>query len=130
MLNDQVAEKVPELESRSSKVICSNSQFGITPFCIALGEEQIAEETFSFEAPTTIENTLNLLRGMQLNKAILLEGSPGVGKTSLVTALAKCSRHRIFRVNLSDQTVSSIVIRILKCLSIFLGKLKWKATDL
>lgn len=61
---------------------------------------------FSFNAPTTLFNTLRVLRGMQLNKAILLEGSPGVGKTSLVMALAKATGHILFRVNLSDQTVS------------------------
>lgn len=49
---------------------------------------------------------MRLLRGLQLNKAILLEGSPGVGKTSLVTALAKATRNKVLRINLSDQTVS------------------------
>lgn len=41
---------------------------------------------------------------MQLPKAILLEGSPGVGKTSLITALAAASGHRVVRINLSEQT--------------------------
>jgi midasin (ATPase involved in ribosome maturation) len=79
--------------------------FGIKPFYIEMGSEGREEHAFTFEAPTTTYNALRLLRGMQLNKAILLEGSPGVGKTSLVTALAKFTRHKIFRVNLSDQTV-------------------------
>ncbi|XP_050309360.1 midasin [Anthonomus grandis grandis] len=92
------------IESTLEKIICTNNTVGIVPFFIAEGQEIPLEDNFSFEAPTTIKNTLNLLRGMQLNKAILLEGSPGVGKTSLVTALAKLARHKIFRVNLSDQT--------------------------
>jgi MoxR-like ATPase len=29
------------------------------------------------------------MRALQLKKAVLLEGSPGVGKTSLIAALAK-----------------------------------------
>ncbi len=33
-----------------------------------------------------------------------MEGSPGVGKTSLVQALAAVSGHRVVRINLSDQT--------------------------
>lgn len=83
--------------------------FGIKPFFVELGT--IANNTdespkFSFTAPTTAFNTLRLLRGMQLRKAILLEGSPGVGKTSLVMTLAKCTNNKIFRINLSDQTVS------------------------
>lgn len=75
-----------------------------------MGNEPPTNHSFSFNAPTTTYNTLRLLRGMQLNKAILLEGSPGVGKTSLVTALAKLARHKIFRVNLSDQTVRKTAI--------------------
>ncbi|XP_063385869.1 midasin [Cydia fagiglandana] len=84
-----------------------HKKFGVRPFYIELGENfSIADEDqkFTFTAPTTGSNTLRLLRGMQLNKAILLEGNPGVGKTSLVTALAKSSGHKVVRINLSDQT--------------------------
>lgn len=34
---------------------------------------------------------------------MLLEGSPGVGKTSLVVALAEFSGHDVVRINLSEQ---------------------------
>lgn len=78
---------------------------GTKPFYVEMGSEPMEENHFIFKAPTTFYNTLRLLRGLQLQKAVLLEGSPGVGKTSLVTALAKISRHKIYRVNLSDQTV-------------------------
>jgi hypothetical protein len=44
---------------------------------------------FTLAAPTTARNAFRLLRAMQLRKAVLLEGSPGVGKTSLVAALAR-----------------------------------------
>lgn len=85
-------------------------KFGIKPFYIECGPhgKMDEEQTFTFTAPTTGSNTLRLLRGLQLNKAILLEGNPGVGKTSLVTALAKSSGHRVVRINLSDQTVSLV----------------------
>ncbi|PNX54487.1 midasin, partial [Trifolium pratense] len=33
-----------------------------------------------------------------------MQGSPGVGKTSLITALGKYSGHRVVRINLSEQT--------------------------
>jgi midasin len=36
-----------------------------------------------------------------------LEGSPGVGKTSLVVALGKFSGHRVVRINLSEQVSNS-----------------------
>ena len=40
---------------------------------------------------------------MQLSKPILLEGSPGVGKTSIIYARA-ASGHKLVRLNLSEQT--------------------------
>ena len=46
---------------------------------------------FDFGAPTTARNAGRVLRALQLRKAVLLEGSPGVGKTSLVVALAAAS---------------------------------------
>lgn len=60
---------------------------------------------FTFEALTTRKNVIRLLRCMQIkNRAILLEGSPGVGKTSLIQAVAKASGHKLTRINLSEQT--------------------------
>lgn len=49
---------------------------------------------------------MKVLRAMQLPKPMLLEGSPGVGKTSLISILAKATGHNIVRINLSEQTVS------------------------
>ena len=34
----------------------------------------------------------------------MLEGSPGVGKTSMVEALGRLTRNRVIRINLSEQT--------------------------
>ncbi|KRT79113.1 AAA protein, partial [Oryctes borbonicus] len=80
------------------------NQFGINPFFIEIGPGICEDTAFTFNVPTIKHNTLKLLRGLQLKKAILLEGSPGVGKTSLVIALAKRTNNKIYRVNLSDQT--------------------------
>ncbi len=60
---------------------------------------------YSFSARGPSENLFRLLRAMQLYKPLLLEGPPGVGKTSLITSLAASSGHKIVRINLSEQTV-------------------------
>lgn len=82
----------------------TENSFGIKPFYVEIAQNVVEKQSFFFTAPTTAYNALRILRGLQLSKAILLEGSPGVGKTSLVSALAKCTGNKLFRVNLSDQT--------------------------
>jgi len=59
---------------------------------------------FALEAPTTRSNAMRVVRALQLSKPILLEGNPGVGKTTLVTALAKAIGKPLTRLNLSEQT--------------------------
>lgn len=48
-----------------------------------------------------ITSCLNIL--ICLCSPVLLEGSPGVGKTSLIVALGKFSGHKVVRINLSEQ---------------------------
>ncbi|KAK4269128.1 hypothetical protein QN277_022325 [Acacia crassicarpa] len=78
--------------------------FGIDPFFIRKGCFCCEIGGFEFKAPTTRRNALRVLRAMQLPKPVLLEGSPGVGKTSLIVALGKFSGHKVVRINFSEQT--------------------------
>ncbi|CAI9114384.1 OLC1v1015101C1 [Oldenlandia corymbosa var. corymbosa] len=82
---------------------CDN-MFGIHPFYILKGDDTCDERGYEFFAPTTRRNALRVLRAMQLAKPVLLEGSPGVGKTSLIVAIGKFSGHKVVRINLSEQT--------------------------
>ncbi|RPB13613.1 midasin, partial [Morchella conica CCBAS932] len=66
--------------------------------------DSVADVSFNLEAPTTGVNAMRVVRAMQLRKPILLEGSPGVGKTSLVSALAAACGNPLTRINLSEQT--------------------------
>ena len=60
----------------------SYDKFGIDPFFVSTGPEQIPSNLgFKLSAPTTGMNLRRVLRAMQISKPILLEGSPGVGKT-------------------------------------------------
>ena len=59
----------------------SQGRFGIHPFSIQMGPKPNPDSDFAFHAKTTASNLLRVLRAMQLKKPILLEGSPGVGKT-------------------------------------------------
>ncbi|KAH9065293.1 midasin [Lactarius vividus] len=73
-------------------------------FAIPRGPKKPVRHTYNIQAPTTRDNIMRLLRASQLTKPILLEGSPGVGKTSLVTTLANICGYHLYRINFSDQT--------------------------
>lgn len=81
-----------------------SGKFGCPPFLINYGEKEEKKVSYAFGAPTTSVNVMKVLRALQIRKPILMEGSPGVGKTSLVQALAAASGHQIVRINLSEQT--------------------------
>lgn len=75
--------------------------------CVVLGPESESRSLtdYALAAGTTAVNAQRLLRALKLQRPVLLEGSPGVDKTSLVAALAKASGNHLVRINLSEQTV-------------------------
>ena len=72
---------------------CPEGMWGIPPFFVHRGPHEASKQgaTFEFGAPTTSRNALRVLRALQLKRSVLLEGSPGVGKTALIAALAKAT---------------------------------------
>ena len=82
----------------------ATGRFGLAPFYVPLGDAPPSDAHFSLRAPTTRANAFRMLRAMQLRKPVLLEGSPGVGKTSLVQALGAACGRTVVRINLSDQS--------------------------
>ena len=99
LIGDEIATGNDHLELKMTPEEISLGGFGLTR-----GSHINERIRFRLEAPTTALNAMRVLRGCQLPKAILIEGSPGVGKTSLVSALAALAGHRLQRINLSDQT--------------------------
>lgn len=64
----------------------------------------VKDDDLVFEAPTTLRNAMRLVRALQTSRPLLLEGNPGVGKTAIVSSLAKMCGRSLTRINLSDQT--------------------------
>ncbi|GMM27764.1 AAA family ATPase midasin [Martiniozyma asiatica (nom. inval.)] len=74
------------------------------PFSIPRVPNTETSTSFNLQAPTTAANAMRVIRAMQVHKPVLLEGSPGVGKTSLINALAIATGNNLTRINLSEQT--------------------------
>ncbi|KAI0413696.1 hypothetical protein F5X98DRAFT_378468 [Xylaria grammica] len=114
-LNEQrqkCLDKLSELlGSDATSIYHAPLQLAIEPTELRIGEYAIERKAkknfevgFALNAPTTKMNAMRIIRALQVQKPILLEGSPGVGKTTLVSALARACGEPLTRINLSDQT--------------------------
>ena len=83
----------------------SATEVSVGPFCATgPGRGERPPPKFTFSSPTTKANLTRLLRSMHTPRAVLLEGSPGVGKTSLVCSLAEFIGQPVTKVNVSEHT--------------------------
>ena len=87
------------------EVVAGDYIFEVGPFSVPKQmRTAIMGSTFSFDPPTTKINALRVVRALQLLKPVMLEGSPGVGKTALIIAIADAIGMPLTRINLSEQT--------------------------
>ncbi|KAJ9639422.1 AAA ATPase midasin [Coniosporium tulheliwenetii] len=93
-----------EIYNASVDITASDGWLNIGPFSVPRSPSATVDARFTSSAPTTMSNLMRVARALQLTKPVLLEGNPGVGKTTLVTALAKAVGKPLARINLSEQT--------------------------
>ncbi|EXJ64606.1 hypothetical protein A1O7_00943 [Cladophialophora yegresii CBS 114405] len=104
-LQNLVGLRVVELYLQTPELSTTADRLCVGSFCLprTVGANRDAPELV-FDAPTTLRNTMKVVRALQMTRPVLLEGSPGVGKTAIVTALAEACGKPFTRINLSDQT--------------------------
>ncbi|KAJ6155359.1 hypothetical protein N7470_005925 [Penicillium chermesinum] len=103
-LSELFAVNASDIYWKASSVSVDSGFLRVGPFSLPIVGETEPDSQFTMDAPTTIANSVRIARGLQSSKPILMEGSPGVGKTTLVTALAKALGKPLTRINLSEQT--------------------------
>jgi MoxR-like ATPase/chorismate-pyruvate lyase len=84
----------------------SGELFGNARFSVSIGPSEASRGrgTYAIQAENTRLNVHRVLRALQVRRPILLEGPPGVGKSSLVANLATMSGHTLVRINLSEHS--------------------------
>ncbi|EMS12723.1 midasin, putative [Entamoeba histolytica HM-3:IMSS] len=100
-LNEESMKAITEIP----KMIINNNSICVSDFNLESPTNSLVlQQNYCIDAPTTTSNVLHLFRAMTLHKAILMEGSPGVGKTTIIEMLASMLNIHLYRINLSEHT--------------------------
>lgn len=80
--------------------------FSAGPFSYPVNRGNPALEVSKYSTSTekTRQNLEKVMRALQLDKSVLLEGMPGVGKSSMIEYIAAMTQNKLTRVSLSEQT--------------------------
>ncbi|ELA41436.1 uncharacterized protein VICG_01541 [Vittaforma corneae ATCC 50505] len=98
---------MPSIDRSVNTKVDDKHLFGVHPYYLRIHANTLSDTMYSFNSITSQLNLKRILRGLTTNKGILLEGEPGVGKTSIVHHIAKILSIPILRINLSEQTEMS-----------------------
>jgi midasin len=110
--SEELIAKLSEMDSESSLTIPptdvitdTEDVWGMKPFLVPKGRcKEVSKFKYDFTSCTVRKNLWRILRAMQMQRAILLEGSPGVGKSSMVQNLSYLTSNKLVRINLSEHT--------------------------
>ena len=103
-LNDIFKHDMVAIYNAHYALTIDDEEFAIGPFRLSISQGNWQDPRYSLAAPTAKANALRVVRALQLPKPMLLEGSPGVGKTTLIVTIAAAIGMPLTRINLSDQT--------------------------
>ena len=103
-LSELFHHDMEEIYNAEVALSVTDQSLSIGPFNLARSSRANQDPSFCLHAPTTKANAMKIIRALQLQKPILVEGSPGVGKTALIEALAQTIGMPLTRINLSEQT--------------------------
>lgn len=103
-LSSLLQHDIHSIYSKPIYLVQDGQSLSAGDFSITISGTGESNVGFAFEAPTTKLNAMRVIRALQVQKPILIEGSPGVGKTTLIAALARACNKPLTRINLSEQT--------------------------